>query len=110
MHRPKRSRKRHNPYPARGTPAGDAVVGTCSHCGETLHRGDIFFTPLTGKLLCLAGWQEPIETPKWFCTTCGKETSEGVSECYVCEKWWHENPPPAEPEPEQLIWDGDFPS
>jgi hypothetical protein len=55
-------------------------VGTCAHCGEELHRGDMFFTPMTGKLLCLAGWQAPVEPIVSFEDPAG-----------------------------ELIWSGDFP-
>ena len=29
-----------------------------------------------------------------WCSTCGKETGFGVTECDGCAEWWRENPPP----------------
>ncbi len=31
-----------------------------------------------------------------WCSTCGKETPDGVTECDACRRWWEENPPPAD--------------
>ena len=33
-----------------------------------------------------------------WCSTCGKDTPEGVSTCAECKQWWADNPPPADDE------------
>lgn len=57
MKRPKRSPKRRNasPYPHRGSPAGDTIVGTCDGegCARELQRGDIFFINAVNQLFCI---------------------------------------------------------
>ncbi len=47
------SRKK-SPYPHRGTPFGDQLVGRCEAigCGQELRRGDVFVTLIGDRLIC----------------------------------------------------------
>ena len=59
--RPKRAKaSKRSPYPARGTAAGDALMGPCAGegCDRQLYRGDIFFTPLSGGIHCVDCWEK----------------------------------------------------
>jgi hypothetical protein len=49
-----RSSKWKDPYPYRGTPAGDVRMGLCggADCGTVLYRGDRFVVLLGDVLVC----------------------------------------------------------
>ncbi len=47
----KRARQPKSPYPHRGSPTGDVLVGTCAWCGEEIQRGDAFMVNITDVLV-----------------------------------------------------------
>jgi hypothetical protein len=92
MKRPRRSPKPRSPYPHRGSPAGDAVIGTCdgAGCERTLHRGDIFFTMLDSHLYCIDCYEQ------MPCISIAEDRATPAQEQAVIEA-------------NALVWDGDFP-
>lgn len=86
--RTKKSKQRKSPYPALGSPEGDALIGPCTgkECERQfpLRRGDIFFTLLSGDI---------------FCIDCYEATGADLSTAVPSD-------PPKEP---PLVFDGELP-
>lgn len=57
--KPRQPRKK-SPYPHRGTPQGDAPIGTCPQCETQICRGDAFVVNIDGTVLhaqdCAVDW------------------------------------------------------